>query len=380
MFGSRRTHFDVERFIRERHIVILNLAAYCKLNPHDGRTIGALAVNEIFEKAFHMATTYGRQSVDPTYVLMDEFQHFVGPDIEDALPTVRQMGLRLLLAHQAFYQLERGEVDLNGMIWQARSRLMFANDGEDADRLAHELAMRTFDPKEIKDLRTSRKQLIVDYRKEWLDSLSSTTTRANASSEQEMMGYTRNRGEARHPRADLATRSESEGRSTSATRGRTQADSFGNSHGQSQTMVPIHETFDEISNITYKSFQEHRVEWGQRVRELRTGEAFGVFVNDPKLYSILVDYDPVEPSAAIEEAKQELIEKNFEAEFFVSATEADREAQEVREMLLRRPSIVIDAQPKDTIALPCTGQSQVQSSARIPSAPNRPAKKTPFRD
>ena len=105
-----------------------------------------------------------------------------------------------------------------------------------------------------------------------------------------------------------------------------------------------------------------------------------MFVNDPKLYSILVDYDPVEPSAAIEEAKQELIEKNFEAEFFVSATEADREAQEVREMLLRRPSIVIDAQPKDTIALPCTGQSQVQSSARIPSAPNRPAKKTPFRD
>lgn len=51
---------------------------------------------------------------------MDEFQKFVGPDIEDALPTVCQMGLRLILAHQSFSQLERGDIDLSNMIWQAR--------------------------------------------------------------------------------------------------------------------------------------------------------------------------------------------------------------------------------------------------------------------
>lgn len=147
MFSCVENRFDVARFIRERRIVILNVASYGKLDLHIGQTIGGLAVNEIIRTAMNMSPS----EVDPTYVLLDEFQHFVGGDLYEAIPTVRQIGLRLILAHQSFSQLLRGDIDLSGLIWQARSRLMFANDAEDADLIAHELATLTYDPMKLKE-------------------------------------------------------------------------------------------------------------------------------------------------------------------------------------------------------------------------------------
>jgi len=119
MFGSTRSLFDCERFIKQRKIVVLNLGKYGKIPGFVADTIGALALNEIVETASRLSTNEGKQAVDPTYVVMDEFQKYVSVDIEDALPTVRQMGLRLILAHQSFSQLEREDVDLTQMIWQA---------------------------------------------------------------------------------------------------------------------------------------------------------------------------------------------------------------------------------------------------------------------
>ncbi len=135
MFGSTKSLFDCERFIKQRKIVVLNLGQYGKIPGFVADTIGALALNEIVETASRLSTNEGKQAVDPTYVVMDEFQKYVSVDIENALPTVRQMGLRLILAHQSFSQLEREDVDLTQMIWQARSRLMFANNAMDADSL-----------------------------------------------------------------------------------------------------------------------------------------------------------------------------------------------------------------------------------------------------
>ena len=161
--------FDCEQFIKQRKIVVLNLGQYGKIPGFVADTIGALALNEIVETASRLSTNEGKQAVDPTYIVMDEFQKYVSVDIENALPTVRQMGLRLILAHQSFSQLEREDVDLSQMIWQARSRLMFANNAMDADIIADELTKLTFDSMKIKEILTSRKQLIVGYRKEWLE-------------------------------------------------------------------------------------------------------------------------------------------------------------------------------------------------------------------
>lgn len=341
MFGTRSSLFDCERFIRERKIVILNLGKYGKLPGFVADTIGGLALNEIVETANRLSTNEGRRVVDPTYVVMDEFQKYVGVDIEDALPTVRQMGLRMILAHQSFSQLERDDVDLTQMIWQARSRLIFANSARDADILADELAKLTFYPKRIKDLRTSLKQLIVGYRKEWLESESSTDTRSNASMEQQSIGYNQSWGESLAPLKLQPTKSRGHSDQNAESYGHTSAASNAQSHGRSQANVPIHDTFEEVTKITYQSFEEWAVDWGQKIRQRETGEAFAMFANDPGVHSIVIDHVPLDATPELADRVQELLARNYESDFFLTAEAADRELEQCRQVLFEAPSIVI---------------------------------------
>jgi len=341
MFGSTHSLFDCERFIKDRRIVVLNLGKYGKIPSFVADTIGALALNEIVETASRLSTNKGKRAVDPTYVIMDEFQKYVSVDIEDALPTVRQMGLRLILAHQSFSQLEREDVDLTQMIWQARSRLMFANNAKDADIIADELTKLTFDSMKIKDIRKSKKQLIVGYRKEWLDSESNTSTSSTANVEQNATGYNQSSGESIPPNTYRPTKSKGDGRTSSTSRGQTNANSSGTSSGRSQSNVPIHDTFEEISNITYESFEEQSLQWGKEIRRLQTGEAFGMFASDPNVHFVNVDHLPLSESPQLREAVDALIEKNFESEFFISAAEADRETERYRQQLLQGTPILL---------------------------------------
>ncbi len=348
MFGVTQSRFDCERFIRERKIVILNLGKYGRLPGFIADTIGALALNEIVETASRLATSEGRRIVEPTYILMDEFQKYVGVDIEDALPTVRQMGLRLILAHQSFSQLEREDVDLTQMIWQARSRLIFANNAKDADIVAEELAKLTFDPMRIKDQRSSLKQLIIGYRREWMKSQSSTDTSSVSDMRQESTGKNASSGQSasRNP-TDIKvvgyTDSSGTGSQESNGHGTTSATSTGTTEGQSEANVPIHKTFREVTNVTYESFDEFNLKWGQKIRRLQTGEAVSLLANDPQVREIAVDYFPIDETPALRAAVERLVEKNFASECFVSAAEADRELEAYRRRLLMGPPIVIPA-------------------------------------
>jgi len=53
----------------------------------------------------------------PTFLILDEFQRFVGPDLEPAIPEVRQLGIKLVLSHQSLSQLKRGDIDLTNLIF-----------------------------------------------------------------------------------------------------------------------------------------------------------------------------------------------------------------------------------------------------------------------
>lgn len=368
MFGCTTSHFDCERFIRERRIVILNVAKYGRLPGFIGDTIGALALNEIMETASRLTTTFGRSLVEPTYILMDEFQKFVGVDIEDALPTVRQMGLRLILAHQSFAQLEREDIDLTQMIWQARSRLVFANNARDADIVADELAKLTFNPRVIKDTRRSKKQLIVGYRKEWLESTSSSRSSSRADANSNSTGYTHSSSETAVP--GRLRSSESEGQSDQRTSGfsHTYTDSCADTSGRSETNVPIHDTFSEISNITFQNYDEFAVLWGQKIRHLRTGEAYGLFAGDNRIREMSIDHVPIVGSPQLEESVARLKERNFASEWFLSGDEADRQSAVLRTKLLRGEPLTVSS---------CENCESIQDS----SAPAVEASKvdSPFR-
>ncbi len=277
MFGSTGEPFNCERLIRQRKIVVINLAEMSTVPTVICDAIGALFLNEIFQTANRMATIYGRNSVAPTYLILDEFQRYIGPDIEMALPTVRQMGLRLILAHQSFSQLDRTDVDLTQMIWQARTRIAFANYGKDADSIADEFAKMTFNNMEIKDQRVSKRQLINGHRKEILNSWG--TTNSSTSGVSQSQG--KNDGESSGTQYsiiedDIRKTSMSTGINSGSSKAEAESRSSGRSEstGSAEHLVPVYDTFDEITNTTYLSFEEHSLRIAKLVRSLKPGEAF----------------------------------------------------------------------------------------------------------
>lgn len=342
MFGSTQSHFDVERMIRERRIVIVNVAPMGRIPSQLGGTIGSLIVNEILETARNMTTRYGRKSVEPTYLLLDEFQKFAAsPDIEDALPTVRQLGLRLILAHQSFSQLVQGDIDLTNMIWQARSRLMFVNSAEDADIIANELAVLTFDRFRIKQQLSNKREVVTGYRKEWLESEGVSDTHSDGTSDQQTFGYSAAAGDTRDQTGQKVSHRDTTGSNRNQGTGSNSSDSRSQSRGRSQALVPIHETREEVSSITFESFDEHRLEWMKVVRELKTGEAFGHFVDDDWLYHLNIHYDAVRQTSTQQQRLQELLQRNFEQDIFISAEAADRLAEQDRQRLLGPDRIIL---------------------------------------
>ena len=347
MFGVPQGRLDIERMIDERRIVIINVAKMGKVSDMLGETIGSLVLNEIFETAFRMAAVRGRRSVDPTIVLLDEFQKFISPDIEEALPTLRQTGLKLFLAHQSFSQLVKGDMDLSSMIFQAQNRLIFANNHDDADIVANELAIMRFNPNRIKDQIYQRKQQIVGHRIEWLESEGVTKSTGNATVDQSCVGFNQATSVSRslEPEDDTVrgrNTSQGDGSSNNHTTGSTYSSSESRSNSRSQTRVPIYENFKELSSQTYSSFDEQRLEWMKAVRQLKTGHCFGKFVDDDRLYNIRVKYEPVAETARAQARVDELVQRNYEQDFFISSAEADRQGELARLKLLEQPKIIIN--------------------------------------
>jgi len=339
MFTCVESRFDVARFIHERRIVIFNLGSYGKLDLHIAQTIGGLAVNEILRSATNMS----QREVDPTYLLLDEFQHFVSNDLYEALPTVRQLGLRLILAHQSFVQLIRGDIDLSGLIWQARSRLMFANDADDADRIAHELATLTYDPMKLKEILYTQRQRIAGHRKEWLRGTSRGRTSSDGTDYQQGKNTSWTYDASPHHPGDPITRGESESHGTSSKH----SEGTSENESQGETLVPIHEDFVEVSKKVYFSFDEQRTQWAQKVRQRRTGEAFGKFRDDEHLYDIHIDHHPIADTPKLTESLAELKQRNFESPLFLSKAFVERESERLREALLREPPITVRSLPSD---------------------------------
>lgn len=338
IFGSSINRLDFARFMREDRVVILNLEPGGRIPEQVADAIGGLAVNEV------MSVARSRQLLErrPVYLVLDEFQAFVSPDLQAAIPEVRQLGVKLLLSHQSLSQLERGETDLTSLIFQCQSRLIFGVQGEDADVLANELASLRYDPRKIKDEVFARRQRLTGHKIVDLQSTSFT--------DQEAASWSRNIG--RDWRFNTPYGSRPDGRSEKSGESLGGSRSHGQSHGTSQHLLPQHEEYQELVNRTYFTFEEDVRVCGRDIRRLERGRTFLRLVDDQELYDLNVKRTApghlawshqqiarFHPGAF--EAMDALIEKNFEQEFFVSPERIEQESRERLERILR-PGIVIN--------------------------------------
>jgi TraM recognition site of TraD and TraG len=348
MFGSTRNRLDVSRMMREGRIVLINLASKNRIDLQCADAIGGLILNEVLATARSLEPWQRT----PTYLLLDEFQRFVGTDMEEALPEVRQLGVKLLLAHQSFSQLERGDHDLTNMIFQAQSRMIFGLQGEDADLVAQELASLTFDPKVIKDEIRTKRQRQAGHEKvllhSWSESEAEGKTWGNTSGT-DSGGSESTVTHADHLSPDVRSKGTSRRRSESKSDGgqRTRT----KTQGTQEHLVPIIEDFEEVSSRSYYAFDEMMRCWARDVRQRQTGDCYLRLVDDSTVYDVhvqrsapgVLSWDAVTlrrefPQAL--DAVGELIEKNFRSDFFVSPEEIDRESRERLDAVLRPPIVV----------------------------------------
>lgn len=356
IFGASESRLDVQRLMREGRIVIVDLSPRNRLSLQLADTIGALLINEVLA----VARSLPRDVRYPTYLLLDEFQRFVGPDVEAALPEVRQLGLRLILSHQSFSQLERGDYDLTSMIWQAQSRLIFGAQGEDADLLSQEVASLTFDSRKIKEEIWSRRQLTKGHRIIELKSSSTSRGGASQTSESSSANRARSRGQSGRDLFHNSSRashnwsdSDSDGKSNS----RSESSTYQSSEGTSQSVLPEYEEFVELASRTYESFDEQKSIWAREIRHLPTGQALLRLVNDPHLYRVKVkrsapgflgfDLQTIArqfPQAL--EKMDQMVEENFRSEFFVPASIVDQEAEGRIQRVLSSRIVLTQERPK----------------------------------
>ena len=338
--------------MREGNIVVLNLAPKNRLSGQLSNTIGSLVLNEIIATVRNLP----RRERYSTYVFLDEFQNFVGPDLMDALPEVRQLGLKFLLSHQYMDQLVKGDYDLTNLIFQAQSRLVFGVQGEDADTLAHEFASITYDPKRIKEEIYSRRQLIKGHKVVELSSWSDSSQHADSWQESYGKNWSDSTGRSQAPKATDPTKSSGSAEGKQEGRGRGGSSSHTSSQGRHQTLTPVYDEFEELSSRTYESFDEQKSVWARDIRNLRTGEALLRLVDDPEIRKVKVKrsatgylrHDAVTLSQHFPELidrMEDMIQRNFESDLFVSGQVIDQETEARLLEVINGPTIKLTSKP-----------------------------------
>lgn len=348
MFSSTTNRADFRRFIAEDRIVLMDLSSHNCLTPLEANALAGLFLNELLTTARGLPPHLRR----PVYCWLDEFQRVItGPDLEFAIPEVRQLGIRLICAHQSFSQLKRGEVDLTSLIWQLQTRFTFAAKGDDADLLAHELASLTYDPKKIKDEFYTRRQLMTGQR--LMDLASEAHTRALAQNWQDTYG-----------RNDSSQNTYVDGLLDSTRRG--SGHNYGHAtgggsttsdtYGTHQALVPVYEEFMELCSRTYYSFDEQRQHLAREVRKLVPGQVLLTQANSPDIIRLAVDESRPGPLRhgleqiatrfpQLQEAYEKLLEDNFaQRDLFVSPAEIEAETAE-RIARVLRPAITVTSRP-----------------------------------
>lgn len=362
MFGSTVNRLDAVRFMREGKILILDLSPQGRLSPPEANAIAGLVINEFLAAARSLPRTKRY----PTYLWLDEFQRFVSPDFEYAIPEVRQLGIRLILAHQSFSQLKTETTDLTSLIWQPQTRLVFGEQGEDADLLAHEFASIAYNPLWIKDQIYTLRQLQVGQEKVELSGWTQGRTGAETWQKTYGRGRGQNQSSSRRDDSDAVTRSvgesrmDHEGRSDGGNKG------WSDTHSIREQLIAKLETTRELSSKQFYSFNEQRTLWAQKVRTLRTGQCILRVVDEERMRTVNVDQPKtgilaLDPSVIerrfpeVMEQYEQLIETNNAKEWFALPAAIEAEANE-RLIQVLRPTPVVPP-PKPTMP-PTSGTPQ----------------------
>lgn len=182
IFGQNDNACDFKSVMDNGEIFLLDLSNIeGRLPGQDSEVIGRLVINNLMARAFERPAEEAR----PFHLYIDEAQLFLSGDVPKILAEMRKYGLHLCLSHQNLGQLRKaGEYVYDGVMANARTKVIFGlDDAADAELLVDRVFAGHFNYERPKH--TLTKPVVTGYRREWLDSFSSTDVRLKVATEGE---------------------------------------------------------------------------------------------------------------------------------------------------------------------------------------------------
>ena len=140
LMGVPSNAIDVEQIVDRGQILLVNLQPSPFFSREQARLVGTLLIDEMWS-ILDQRKRVGQRKVKPFFLVIDEFQKYLTPDVSDMLDEGAKRGLHLMLFHQRLDQLrERDPEAYNAVTTNARIKLVFGGlNREDARTMAEQM-------------------------------------------------------------------------------------------------------------------------------------------------------------------------------------------------------------------------------------------------
>ena len=155
VMGLAINNIDLQEIVETGKILLVNLQPKRnRLSSQNAHLIGTLLLNELWEIARERRQGPGGRPPSPFFLVIDEFQLFLTPDIPEMLDQAAKYGLHLFLFHQHLSQLRKNDEQAYGAVMtNARIKAVFGGlTREDARTMAEEIFPKQIDLKRVKFL------------------------------------------------------------------------------------------------------------------------------------------------------------------------------------------------------------------------------------
>jgi len=183
MFGQNKTTIDWKG-VMDRGGVVLAQLGQGNIDPKGLSFVGTAMIHQIVR----IAQTRPKGARRPCFVIIDEFQRFLTPDLADGLDRLRGFGVYFILSHQNLAQLSEEEPKIYASVMSnCRNKITFTISREDSETMYGELFAGQIYPamQQIKDEISQTKFRPI---KTWIDLYSETESETESHGESSFSG------------------------------------------------------------------------------------------------------------------------------------------------------------------------------------------------
>jgi hypothetical protein len=154
VMGLPTNNLDLKDIIESGKILLVNLQPKDRLSEENARLIGTLLLSEMWEIARRREQGPGGSPPSQFFLIIDEFQLFLTPDIPKMLDQAAKYGIHLFLFHQHLSQLKQLDEQAYGAVMtNAQIKAVFGGlSREDARLMAEQIYPGQIDLKRVKFL------------------------------------------------------------------------------------------------------------------------------------------------------------------------------------------------------------------------------------